>query len=259
VIELSIVIVSFNAKADLERCLASLHAAPPASTNEIIVVDNASTDGSTSVAATWPGVHVSVSPTNRGFSAANNVGIRASGGRNVLLLNSDTLVPPGAIDHLLGELDRHPDVAIVGPRLVDGSGRAELSFGSMITPLNEFRRRRLIRALERGDLQASALVEATTREEQFPDWVSGACLLVRRADADTVGLLDERFFMYTEDVDLCASVRERGRIVWFEPSAEVRHLRGRSASRNPETARLRIPLVSRPVGLSAASPCDERQ
>jgi len=98
----------------------------------------------------------------------------------------------------------------------------------MITPLNEFRRQRLMRALERGDLQASALVEATTREEQFPDWVSGACLLVRRADAETVGLLDERFFMYTEDVDFCAAVRARGRRVLFWPSAEIVHIRGQS-------------------------------
>ena len=75
--------------------------------------------------------------SNVGFARANNVGIRASTGTNLLLLNSDTIVPPGAIDRLLAELDRDPDVAVVGPRLVDGSGRAELSFGRMIGPFNE--------------------------------------------------------------------------------------------------------------------------
>jgi GT2 family glycosyltransferase len=237
VIDLSIVIVSFNARADLERCLSSLHRSPPAASHEIIVVDNASTDQSAEAARAWPGVRVIESPTNRGFAAANNLGIRQSTGRTLLLLNSDTIVPPGSLDGLLAELDRHADAAVAGPRLIDGEGRAELSFGSMIAPWTEWRQRRLMRALERGDVAVRDQVEAMTRQERTPDWVSGACLLVRRADADAVGLLDERYFMYSEDVDFCAALRARGRRVLFTPAVEVVHFRGRSAATAPAATR----------------------
>jgi len=140
-----------------------------------------------------------------------------------LLLNSDTIVPAGAIDALLTTLDRHNDVAVVGPRLVDGSGRAELSFGRMIGPLAELRQKQI----------AKRDVDALTRREHFPDWVSGACLLVRRADADAVGLLDERYTMYLEDVDFCAAIRARGRRILFTPVVEITHLRGRSGLAAP--------------------------
>jgi GT2 family glycosyltransferase len=228
--DLSIIIVSYNARADLERCLASIRQHPPAFTHEVIVVDNASTDGSAEAAAACAGVRVIRSGTNAGFSVANNIGIKASTGANLLLLNSDTIVPPRTLDRLVERLNREPEVAVIGPRLVDGQGRAELSFGPMITPFNEWRQRRLVRGLAANDPAVVAQVESLTRQEQRPDWVTGACMLVRRADAEAVGLLDERFFMYTEDVDFCASIRARGRQVLFTPNVEVVHLRGRSAA-----------------------------
>src|SRR5262249_49151012 len=156
----SIIIVSFNAAADLERCLSSLHASPPATPHEIVVVDNGSTDASVDVVRRWTGVRVVQLASNVGFARANNVGLRETRGTYVLLLNGDTIVPRGAIDGLACELDRHPDVAVVGPRLVDGAGRAELSFGRMMGPLNELRQRRLAR---------SDAVDALTRQRQFPD------------------------------------------------------------------------------------------
>ena len=174
-----------------------------------------------------PGVRVIEMGANVGFARANNAGIRASTGRLILLLNSDTVVPPGAIDALVVTLDSHPDVAVVGPRLVNGNGQAELSFGSMISPLGELRQKR----------QTQDTIERMTREPRYPDWVSGACLLARRADAEAVGLLDERYFMYTEDVDFCASIRGRGRRVLFTPDVEVVHLGGRSAVSAPAATR----------------------
>jgi GT2 family glycosyltransferase len=226
--DLSIIIVSFNARADLERCLASLHAAPPAASHEIVVVDNGSTDGSAEAARQRARVTVLDTGANLGFARANNIGIRASTGTNILLLNSDTIVPAGAIDRLLAELDRDDTVAVVGPRLVDGRGRAELSFGRMIGPLNELRQKRLAR---------SASVDALTRQRQYPDWVTGACLLVRRRDAEAAGGLDERYFMYTEDVDFCAAIRAGGHRILFTPDVEVVHLRGRSAATAPIATR----------------------
>ena len=231
--DLSIVIVSFNARADLLRCLQSLHDTPVSRRHEIIVVDNASTDGSAEVARRWPDVRVIETGENLGFARGNNIGIQASAGTNVLLLNSDTVISAQAIDRLIEALDRHPDVAVVGPRLVDANGRTELSFGRMVGPLNELRQKILMRGHARQRPVITRLVERATRREQFPDWVSGACLLVRRRDAEAVGLLDTRYFMYLEDVDFCAAIRARGRRVLFTPDAEVVHARGRSAQSAP--------------------------
>ena len=97
----------------------------------------------------------------------------------------------------------------------------------MISPLAELRQKRLVRGNERGGA-VTAQVDAMTRVAREVDWVSGACLLVRRVDAEAVGLMDERYFMYAEDVDFCAAVRARGRRVLFVPSAEIIHLRGQS-------------------------------
>jgi GT2 family glycosyltransferase len=238
VIDLSIIVVSFNAREDLHRCLESLTASPPALPHEVIVVDNGSSDGSQDVVRRYPKVRLIEARENLGFAAANNRGIRESRGALLLLLNSDTVVPPGAIDKLASTLRAHPDAAVAGPRLVDGTGQAELSFGSMIAPLAEWRQRRLVEGLSRRVPQIIQAVETMTSQERHPDWVSGACLLVHRADAEAVGLLDERFFMYTEDVDFCASIRARGRRILFTPEVEITHLRGRSVAAAPEATRV---------------------
>jgi N-acetylglucosaminyl-diphospho-decaprenol L-rhamnosyltransferase len=231
---LSIVIVSYNARKHLEECLESLTVSPPSTAHEIIVVDNASPDDSVAmVRSRFPGVTVLAQPSNAGFAAANNVGIRASTSELLLLLNSDTIVPPGAIDALVVRLFARPDVAVAGPRLVDANGLAELSFGRMISPVNELRQKMTLAMYRRGVTSVSRWIERETRREQLVDWVSGACLLVRRADAETVGLLDERYFLYTEDVDFCAAIRASGRHVLFTPAAHVVHVGGRSRMTAP--------------------------
>ncbi|HWK11211.1 MAG TPA: glycosyltransferase family 2 protein [Vicinamibacterales bacterium] len=231
---LAIVIVSYNARRDLEACLGSLRRHPPAVDHEIVVVDNHSTDGSAD-AARAADVRVIEMGHNAGFSAANNAGIRATSGELILLLNSDTIVGPAALDRLVHRLET-TGAAVAGPRIVDANGRAEISFGRMISPMNELRQKRLMRQYEAGDRATVARIERRTRREQFTDWVTGACLLVRRADAEAVGLLDERFFLYTEDVDFCASIRKHGGRVLFTPAAEITHLRGRSRASAPGAA-----------------------
>ena len=234
---LAIIIVSYNARQDLERTLESLHAAPPATPHQVVVVDNASSDGSLDlVRGRWLGVLAIEAGTNVGFSRANNLGIRATASELVLLLNGDTVVPPGAIDRLVGDLCGHPEAAIAGPRLVDAAGRPEISIGRMIGPVNELRQKVTGALYERGWGPVRRRVTRSLSTPHEVDWVSGACLLVRRADAEAVGLLDERFFLYTEDVDFCASIRARGRRIRFVPSVEVRHLRGRSRSHDPAAA-----------------------
>jgi hypothetical protein len=237
--DVTIVIVSFNTKAELEACLASLAAHPPLTAHDIIVVDNASSDGtSEAMAADWPGVRLIEMGRNAGFAAANNAGIRGASSEFVLLLNSDTLVPAGAVDTLVRRLDAEPDCAAAGPRIVDPAGRPELSFGAMIGPLAELRQKAIVGLQARGVPALARYVDRVTRRTHRPDWVSGACLLVRRADALAAGLLDERYFLYAEDVDFCAALRELGKDILFVPDAEIVHLRGVSRQRRPvETER----------------------
>jgi len=231
---LSIIIVSYNARKHLEDCLGSLSSAPPATPHEIVVVDNASTDGSARIVrARWPRVTVIEQSVNVGFAAGNNVGIRATSGELILLLNNDTIVPKGAVDALVARLLARPDAAVAGPRLTDGNGRAELSFGRMIAPFAELRQKVTLQMYRRDVEWISRRVERDTQRERDVDWVSGACLLVRREDAEKVGLLDERYFLYAEDVDFCAAIRALGRRVIFTPAAHVVHLGGRSRATAP--------------------------
>jgi hypothetical protein len=234
VTDLAIIIVSHNTRGELKHCLRSLHDNAPDVSHEIVVVDNASTDGSAElVRREWPDVHLIEAGNNVGFARANNLGIRATDSGLVLLLNSDTVVPAGTVDRLVAELETHPDTAAVGPRIVDGSHRAELSFGAMMGPWTELRQKAMRRLAERAVGAAVRWIDRETRRPQVVDWITGACLLVRRADAEAVGLLDERYFMYCEDVDFCAALRARGRRVRFLPTAEITHYRGRSAATSP--------------------------
>jgi hypothetical protein len=231
---LSVIIVTYNSRADLDGCLGSLTRSAPDIQLEIAIVDNASSDGTAQyVRERWPGVRVLDAGGNLGFARANNLGIRATGGGLVLLLNPDTVVPPGAIDRLVAALEARPEAAIAGPRIVDRDGAGELSFGAMISPWAELRQKVLGRAYERQAAWAVRRVNRAASAERFVDWVSGAALLVYRADAEAAGLLDERYFLYTEDVDFCAAIRARGRRVLFTPAATITHLRGRSRATVP--------------------------
>ena len=234
---LSIVIVNFNGGAHIGNCLASLDAAPPSTRHEIVVVDNASTDGSPDdVRRRWPQIRVIALEKNVGFSAGNNAGIRATTGELVLLLNNDTIVGTGSLDRLVDRLRAHPDAAVAGPRLVSGDGRLEISFGPMISPLAELRQKTLGQLYDRGIAVVERYVARRAAAERYVDWVSGACLLVYRRDAEAAGLLDERYFLYTEDVDFCAALRARGRKILFTPRAQITHLRGKSRSTAPRVA-----------------------
>ena len=236
---LAIIIVTYNSATEIGPCLDSLvgHTEPFPTT--ITVVDNASSDGTVGmVRARWPGVQVIESPTNAGFSRANNLGIRATGGDYVLLLNPDTVAPPGAIQTLVRGLAAHPDAAIAGARLLSEHGFPELSWGDPIGPWNELKRKVFSTLYHRKIRSIVRKVDQLSRQAREVSWVSGACMVIRRPDLEAVGLLDERFFMYTEDVDLCIAMTKRGRTVLYVAGAELLHYRGRSAARNPATERL---------------------
>jgi N-acetylglucosaminyl-diphospho-decaprenol L-rhamnosyltransferase len=226
-VNLAILIVSYNTRRELENCLQSLHQNPPHLSHEIVVIDNASQDGSIeAVRSKWPGVRVIALDTNTGFASANNEGFRQTASDLVLLLNSDAIVLPGALDRLVTALHELPGAAIVGPKLIDGNGVTELSFGRMIGPFAELGRKVVAR------VGGTKKIEALTSRTRSVDWVSAACLLVRREHAEAAGLLDSRYFMYLEDVDFCAAVRANGGTVYFTPTAEVVHLRGQAGTFN---------------------------
>jgi len=237
---LAIIIVTFNSAEEIDGCLQSLvgHTNPFPTT--ITVVDNGSTDGTADhVRQRWPSVQVLESGGNLGFAKANNIGIRASRSDYVLLMNPDTVAPPGAIQTLIRGLASHPDAAVAGARLLNERGFPELSWGLPITPLNEVRQMVFSRLYHRKVRRVVRKVDQLSRQAREVPWVSGACMVIRRVDLEAIGLLDERYFMYNEDVDLCVEMKKRGRITLYIAGAEVLHYRGRSAPKNPELERRR--------------------
>jgi GT2 family glycosyltransferase len=233
---LDIIIVNFNTRADVLACLDSLRACPPSGRHEIIVADNASSDGSAdAIRSHAPQVRVIALSRNAGFGAANNIAFHESSSPLVLFLNSDTRAKAGAIDGLIERLTDTGAVA-AGPRLVDADGRPEVSYGSMLSPATEMVQLVRQRAARSSSAAARRYVVRLMSREREVDWVSGACLLVRRQSAEAAGVFDERFFLYEEDVDLCASLRRRGGRILYTPHAEIVHLRGRSRSSAPGLA-----------------------
>jgi hypothetical protein len=229
----SVVIVSYNAREHLLRCLAALgeHGGLPL---EVIVVDNASADGSAGAAreaSTEP--RVIDAGENLGFSRASNLGIRQARAPYVLLLNPDAEVRPGCLPALAGLLDRRTDVGLAGPRTVSGDGTIQVSFGEGLTPGLEWRQQRLVRGVRERRPEALRRAEEAARVEHEPGWVSGACMMIRRSALEAVGGLDEGFFLYEEDVDLCLRLRRAGWRIAFTPAAEVVHHLGRSMAADP--------------------------
>jgi GT2 family glycosyltransferase len=235
---LAVVVVSYEARESLEDALRALRedAAEPV---ELVVVDNASTDGSArAVRDLHPEARLIANAENVGFGRACNQGWRASSAPLVVFLNPDAEVAPGALAALANLLETRPEVGAAGPRTRSADGTIQVSTGPDLGWIAEVRQRRLVRAVARRDPAALARAEARHAVEHEPDWVSGSCLVVRRAALEAVRGFDERFFLYEEDADLCRRLRLAGWRVVFTPGAEVRHHLGRSMSRAPQRARL---------------------
>lgn len=229
---LSIVIVTWNVRELLFACLTSLRQNVQTSrwsNVETLVVDNASTDGSADmVAAEFPEARLIRNAANVGFAAGNNIGIAASTGRYVLLLNSDTLVPPGTLDALVAFMDAHPQAGACSPRLLRRDGTPQpYAFGKDPT-LGYLLRRGLNRLSIRRPLHDWSVAEPIR-----VDWVSGACLLARRTTIEQVGGLDEAMFMYFEDNDWCRRMRLAGWHVYYVPTAAITHVGGAGLKQNP--------------------------
>jgi N-acetylglucosaminyl-diphospho-decaprenol L-rhamnosyltransferase len=235
--DLSIVIVSWNVKDLLRRCLSS---ATDSLTFErgqhlsvqIIVVDNASVDGSAEmVRGEFPHVHLIANEKNVGFTGGNNQGLAASDGRYALLLNPDTEVVGDALGEMVGFMEERPRVGALGPQLLYPDGGVQSSrrrFPRFTTALLEgtFLQQWFPNS---GLLKRYYMLDGGDGETQEVDWVVGACLLVRRSTLDEIGPLDERFFMYSEEMDWCYRAKKLGWQVVYFPQAKVVHHEGKSS------------------------------
>lgn len=222
-----VVIVAYESGEYLARAVASVASEPQV--GRVIVVDNGSTDGAPeAVASAHPNVAV-IRAVNRGFAAGNNIGIAASDSPWVLLLNPDAEMASGSLASLVAFASAHPQAAIVGPEVLNTDGSRQAGSRGLFPTLPSVLALKALRIRQRlkGDRSlAPRALDAPTRV----DWITGAAMLVRRAATEAVGLLDDGFFLYYEDVDWCHRMADADWEIWVEPSASVTHHLGKSAS-----------------------------
>lgn len=236
--DIAVIVVNWNACEDLRVCLRSLTAEPrPRVSYSVWVVDNASSDDSPNmVASEFPDVRLIANNTNLGFSQANNQAIAQSESRYVLLLNSDAWIHPGALETLVAWADAHPQAGIVGPKVLNPDGSLQMSCRRFPTlGAGFFRNTYLGRWFPKNKYASDYLMADFDHAAERPvDWVSGCAMLLRREMLAQIGTLDERFYMYCEDVDLCRRAHDAGWEVVYVPDAVVTHAIGRSSDKNAE-------------------------
>ncbi len=227
---ISVVIVNWNSLRFLRPCLASLYGGALHQPFEVIVVDNASREpGVEQVVGPYPDITLIRNRENRGFAGANNQALRRCRGRYVLLLNPDTVLYPGSIDRLWELLEQHPAAGAAGPQLLSSAGRPMESYCSFPGP--HLLWRGLITALK---ADFAIYQEQPDHTPLLVDWVGGACMLLRRQALDQVGMLDESFFIYFEEADLCWRLRDAGWETYYVPEAQVVHHQGGSSATAPD-------------------------
>lgn len=229
-VKLSVIVLTYESGDLLIRCLESVFASVLSFAWEVILVDNRSTDGSVEQAVERFGARLTQvlrNPRNGGFAYGHNIGMRASRGEYVCLLNPDTVVRPEALAALVGFLDTHPKAGFVGPRVLNSDGTDQRSAMRMIpTPADAASRALMLSRLFPHSVRF-ARFHAAGLDPEAPHQVeacTGCCLMARRAMIDRIGLLDERFFLYCEDVDWFLRARDAGFTVHYLPGAIIEHL-----------------------------------
>ncbi len=223
-IELSIIILNYNGKNYLFKCLRSIYQFPPNRKFEIIVVDNNSNDGSQEmVRKNFPQVKLICNRENLGFTRANNIGIKFSRGEFILLLNNDTRVLAQSLDILLNEIKSHPEIGVIAPALLNEDFSYQLSYGLHPNLKNEFLQKFFLKILFKLRLRKKG-----DNWKKEVDWVSGACLLTTKEVLHYTNYFDEEFFLYFDDSDLCARIRKLGKKIVYFPKAKIVHYLGKS-------------------------------
>lgn len=222
--DLSVILVNYNDRKHIADCLSSVCQQLRDISLEILVVDNGSTDGSPElVQHNFPLVRLIQSTENLGYSKANNRGFSESAGAFLLFLNTDTVLPAGALKGILDWMKKHPDVGAAGPLLYRAEDEFQVSFGGKRHFLSEFTGKLFVNVRKRKKI--SALLE-----ERDASWLSGACLFVRREAFEQSEGFDEAFFLYFEDIDLCYRMEEGGWRIVLVPWLKVFHEGGGSTS-----------------------------
>ena len=230
--DLSVVIVSFNTRDLLRECLQSVFRESGSLRLQVIVVDNASTDGSPEmVEREFPDVLLKRSNINLGFGPANNLGFQSAGGRYLVLLNSDAFLTEGSLERSVAHMDENPGAGLGGGRLIGRDGSWQPSARRFPTVLGDllvlsglaarFPRSRFFGQVDR--------TWANPMEAAEVDWVPGAYSIVRAEVLNSVGSFDPRFFLYYEEVDLCKRIKNAGYSIWYWPDIVVTHIGGESS------------------------------
>jgi len=232
-VELSIIIVNWNSANYVRLCLKSIRRHPPAHSHEIIVVDSGSFDScGEMLAQEFPQVVFVQSQHNVGFASANNLGATRAHGRVLLFLNPDTEVQAASLEKLFETLDRHRDAGLVGARLLNSDGSLQTScvqaFPTILNQVldSEF----LYRTFPRSPLWGMAALFDESPNASPVEVISGACIMIKRPVFQIVGGFDQRYFMYSEDLDLCYRVRQAGFDCLYAPTAQITHHGGGSSN-----------------------------
>ena len=231
--KLSIVIINYNTSGDLDRCLESIERCPPRWDYSVVVVDNASTDpGLPPVREKHPEVRWVLNSRNEGYARGANIGMAAMEAQYHLVLNPDIVVRPGSLDALIDFADAHPKAGIVGPQLLNENGTVQDSCRRFYTLRTLLLRRTILGRIWRksGEVDRHLMRDFDHASARPVDWILGGCMLVRRRALDRTGPMDERFFLYFEDVDWCFRMWQAGWDVMYTPDARFVHRHRRDSS-----------------------------
>ncbi|MBW4583060.1 MAG: glycosyltransferase family 2 protein [Tildeniella nuda ZEHNDER 1965/U140] len=226
----SIILVNYNGAEVVLDCLRSLFQFLHSIPYEIIVVDNASTDGSAAfIAETFPTVQLLQQDQNYGFGAGNNVGAKQAKGEFLFFLNTDTLLVSNVLSHLVMLMETHPEVGIIGTKLLNADGTLQLSIAAEISIAGEYQTLKQLKRYTASNQRAA--IEQKFTQVQTVAIVIGAAFFMRRSLFETLGGFDETFFMYFEESDLCQRSRDRGWRILYTPEVEIIHLGGYSVDK----------------------------
>jgi GT2 family glycosyltransferase len=223
---LSVIIVNHNSRSFLIKTLSSLSEGLNSLNHEIIVVDNASRDGSLeALEQDFPSVKRIALSENVGFARANNKGVDQASGKYLVLLNNDTYVPAGAIQKLVESKKKHPELGIIAPLILNPDGTIQLSWGKDLHLFSE-----VFLKYFANRWYAWQFRRRGEKINQNVDWVSGACFLIEKELFERIGGFDENFFLYAEDADLCLRIRQLGYKIHLTSESRIIHYRGQSVS-----------------------------
>ena len=239
--KISIIIVTWNVCDEILTCLHSIEENPPAYKYEVLVVDNSSKDDTVrEIRDNFPGISLIINESNLGFAAANNIGLLKSQGELILFLNPDTIIKPNSLDALIALMDKNEDIGVCSPKLLNPDGSLQESVRGFPTFRAALHRHTAFKYLYvfKGMYKKWLMKDQSYEKLADVDQVMGAALITRKSILELVGPMDEQFFMYYEEVDLCYRIKKAGWRVVYAPQSEIIHIGGSSSGQIPAGKRI---------------------